>query len=131
MLFNNKNVLKTKIHLDFFTLKVCVVCNKKTFGTITCIINRDLREISIIDIVCENINMGYGTMMLEALIRYARRRRFKYIDGALIKEDYDHKERLYHFFQKFGFEIIQNQDEFEIAYLKDEEKFADIKLKLR
>lgn len=131
MLFNNKNVLKTKIHLDFFTLKVCVVCNKKTLGTITCLINREQREFAIIDIICENINMGYGSMMLEALIRYARRRRFKYIDGALIKEDYDHKERLYHFFQKFGFEIIQNQDEFEIAYLKDEEKFADIKLKLR
>lgn len=131
MLFNKKNVLKTKIHLDFFTLKVCVVCNKKIQGTITCLINREQREFAIIDIICENINMGYGSMMLEALIRYARRRRFKYIDGALIKEDYDHKERLYHFFQKFGFEIIQNHDEFEIAYLKDEDKFADIKLKLR
>lgn len=67
--------------------KMKINCSKKILGTITCVINRELREILIIDIVCENVNMGYGSMMMEDLIKYARRRRFKYIDGTLIKED--------------------------------------------
>lgn len=119
MLF--KKVLKTQTNLDMPLLKVYVVCNKKILGTITCVIKEELRVITISDIICKQNNKGYGSVMMKELLNYARQNGFMYIDGWLSEVDYDHKERLYHFYQKFGFEIIQNQDG---------NKFADIKLKL-
>lgn len=59
--------------------------------------------------------------MMKELIEYSRQNEFAHINGWLSKVDYDHKDRLYHFYQKFGFEIIQKEEEM---------KFADIKLEL-
>lgn len=97
------------------------MCNKKILGKITCIINKELRLITISDIECQKSNRGYGSIMMKELVKYARQNEFKQINGWLSKVDYDHKERLYHFYQKFGFEIIQKEERM---------KFADIKLEL-
>lgn len=59
--------------------------------------------------------------MMKERVKYARQNEFKQLNGWLSKANYDHKERLYHFYQKFGFEIIQKEERM---------KFADIKLEL-
>lgn len=50
-------------------------------------------------------NQGYGTMMMNELLSYAQKNGFSHLYGNLSEVDYDHKERLFHFYQKFGFEI--------------------------
>ena len=60
--------------------------------------------------------------MMQKLIKFANQRIFMYIDGWLSYVDYDHKERLLHFYQKFGFKITSCNEMI---------KFADIKLDLK
>ncbi len=119
MLF--KKAVKTKISINMPVLKVYAVCNKKVLGKICCTVHEGLRTIEIGDIECQKNNRGYGSIMMEKLIEYARENEFLCIHGWLSEVDYDHKERLYHFYQKFGFEIIPD---------KEGLKFADIKLEL-
>lgn len=119
MLF--KKVIKTKVCVNEPVIHIYGVCNKKLLGKTTCIIDEDLRIITICDIKCYKYNRGYGSVMMKELIEYSRQNEFAHINGWLSKDDYDHKERLYHFYQKFGFEIIQNEEGM---------KFADIKLEL-
>lgn len=116
-----KKVIKTKVCVFESALKIYGICNKKVLGKIICIINKELRIITISDIECQKNNKGYASVMMNELVKYARQNEFKHINGWLSKVDYDHKERLYHFYQKFGFEIIQNDEGM---------KFADIKLEL-
>lgn len=59
--------------------------------------------------------------MMQSLISYAKENNFSYIDGWLSTVDADHTDRLYHFYNKFGFEITPNDYG---------NKFADIKLTL-
>lgn len=77
--------------------------------------------ITIGDIQCNENNKGFGSLMMQALIIYAKQNGYKCIDGWLSDVDQNHVERLNHFYQKFGFEIIPYEDEI---------KIADIKLKL-
>lgn len=117
MLF--KKSVETKVNINTPLVTVYAVSNKKILGRITCIISKGAKEITISDIECEKKNKGYGSLMMKSLIEFARQNGFAYISGWLSKVDCDHVERLYHFYQKFGFEIIPN---------KDGIKFADIKL---
>lgn len=119
MLF--KRVMEIKIDVVMPILKIYIVHNKRSFGKIICLIDKELNIIKISDIECKKSNRGYGSVMMKELIKYARQNEFKLINGWLSKVDYGHKERLYHFYQKFGFEIIQNDEGM---------KFADIKLDL-
>lgn len=116
-----KRVIKTMVCVNEPVIQIYVVCNKKVLGKTTCIIYKELRTITISDIECKKNNRGYGSSMMKELIEYSRHNEFAHINGWLSKVDYDHKDRLYHFYQKFGFEIIQNEEEM---------KFADIKLEL-
>ena len=116
-----KRVIKTKVCVNEPVLQIYVVCNQKAFGKTTCIIDDESRTITISDIECKNNNRGYGSVMMKELIEYSIQNGFTHIRGWLSKVDYAHKDRLYHFYQKFGFEIIQNEEEM---------KFADIKLEL-
>lgn len=52
-------------------------------------------------------NKGYGTLMMEHLLVYAKEHGYSYIYGNLSEVDLDHKERLHHFYQKFGFTITE------------------------
>ena len=52
-------------------------------------------------------NKGYGTRMMEGLLTYARENHFSYVYGNLSRVDLDHKDRLHHFYQKFGFTITE------------------------
>ena len=52
-------------------------------------------------------NKGYGSMMMDKLLEYARENSYSHIYGNLAIWDLDHKERLHHFYRKFGFEITE------------------------
>ena len=52
-------------------------------------------------------NKGFGTRMMEALVTYTREHHFDCVYGNLSKVDLDHKDRLHHFYQKFGFIITE------------------------
>lgn len=116
-----KKVIKTKVCVNEPVIQIYVVCNRKKLGKITCIIDEKFRVITISDIECKRNNRGYGSVMMKELIEYSKKNEYTQINGWLSKVDYNHKERLYHFYQKFGFEIIQNEEGM---------KFADIILEL-
>ncbi len=113
--------IKTKVCVNEPVIQIYVVCNKKIIGKIICIIDEELKTITISDIECKKNNRGYGSVMMKELIEYSRQNEVAHINGWLSKADYGHKDRLYHFYQKFGFKIIQNEEGI---------KFADIKLDL-
>ncbi len=110
---------ETKFFIDTPLITIRAVYKNTELGKMICLINENTRSITISDIVCKKNNKGYGSLMMEKLIGMARQNGYMYIDGWLSTVDMDHIERLYHFYQKFGFEIVPNRDGM---------KFADIKL---
>ena len=50
-------------------------------------------------------NKGYGTKMMEKLFEYTKENNIKTIYGNLSLNDIDHKDRLLHFYKKFGFNV--------------------------
>ena len=56
------------------------------------------------------INKGYGTQVMNKLIKFARENGYKKITGELVNDDSDHRDRQMHFYRKFGF-IISPPDE--------------------
>lgn len=61
---------------------------------------------------------GYGTLMMQKLISFAKENRYKTIYGHLSTVDLDHKDRLYHFYEKFGFEITEIEEQDSVLYGK-------------
>ena len=53
------------------------------------------------------INKGYSSMLMSALIQYAKSLGITHLYGNLSCNDLGHKDRLHHFYQKFGFNIIE------------------------
>lgn len=76
-----------------------------------------LRNIHIMDFIVSDIwqNQGYGSVVMEQLIKYAKHLNVSYISGELSFVDIgtsdddetkrESRERLYHFYPKFGFAI--------------------------
>jgi len=118
----SKKNIDTIIYEDFSTLKIESYKNKKYMGYMICEINKESKSIKICNIHSEKKNKGYGSLMMRKLIEFAEQKDLMYIDGWLSRVDYDHKERLLHFYQKFGFEITPCNENI---------KFADIKLNLK
>lgn len=86
-------------------LKSCIIDNNIILGDITCYKN----------------NRGYGSVLLSKLIEYARENNYQSIEGWLSNVDKGHKDRLIHFYRKFGFEI---------TLVNKKIKMADIKLNI-
>lgn len=118
----SKKNIDTIIYENFPTLKIDVYKNKKSMGKIICEINKKSKSIKICDIYSDKKNRGYGSIMMQNLIEYGKKNDFIYIDGWLSRVDYGHKERLLHFYQKFGFKVTPCNENI---------KFANIKLDLR
>lgn len=77
------------------------------YARINCVTESD-STILIGDIVHSDslpYNNGYGTLMMNELIKYAREHGYTHLYGNLSEVDNDHRDRLFHFYQKFGFEI--------------------------
>ncbi|MGN1303505.1 MAG: GNAT family N-acetyltransferase [Oscillospiraceae bacterium] len=76
---------------------------------IQCVIESD-STILIGDIIHDSErkhNKGYGSAMMSKLIEYATENGYSRLYGNLSDVDLDHKDRLYHFYKKFGFEITE------------------------
>jgi GNAT superfamily N-acetyltransferase len=51
-------------------------------------------------------NKGYGSLMMQKLLEFASLKGLDTIHGNLSLVDKDHEERLQHFYEKHGFDII-------------------------
>ena len=100
------------INKEGASLKVLLCVKNIRKARISCVVENPT-TIFIGDIVCDNdrdINKGYGSQMMTKLIAYAEKNGFKRIWGNLSNVDMDHKERLYHFYEKFGFDIEEYEE---------------------
>lgn len=67
-------------------------------------------HIFIVDVVVRLVNHSYGSLMMEQCIKFVKNLGVKKIVGNLSQSDLDdHGDRLYHFYEKFGFKIETRQ----------------------
>ena len=94
-------------------LMVHLFVSNRRSAWIQCVVEAE--DTILIGDIChhnENVdyNKGYGSRMMEELLAYAREHNFHYIHGNLSVVDLGHKNRLHHFYQKFGFTITEYQE---------------------
>ena len=82
---------------------------------INCIILEEDKVIEIVDIQCETIKDGIGSLMMEKLISYASENNYCKIVGWLSIVDEEHIDRLRHFYIKHGFTIKTEYDGMKLA----------------
>jgi len=63
-------------------------------------------KIGDIKISGQNINCGYGSIMMKELLKIADRQKVRQITGWISGVDWNHIERLQHFYEKHGFKVI-------------------------
>lgn len=103
---------------------VHIIVGKKVFhNAMKCVLYEEEKEIFIGDIyVCKHsssserylpyVNKGYGTLLMNELLSFARAHDYKRISGKLEKfdgnsfYDPDHRDRQIHFYKKFNFKIL-------------------------
>ena len=89
------------------SLTIVANINVKKISSMKCVVEE--KAILIGDIEPfrnhKDFNKGYGTMMMNELLSYAKQNNINEVYGYLSDVDIDHKERLLHFYTKFGFEI--------------------------
>lgn len=119
MLFRRK--IEIEMHNDNLSIYIFAFYKNREVGRMLCGIDKEKRLIKIGDITCKKKNRGYGSLLMTKLIEFAKTNGFKVIIGWLSCVDKDHAKLLYHFYQKFGFEITPNAEGM---------KFADIRLNL-
>lgn len=113
------------IEQDDYYLSVKAINNGNRLAHIICVIDDDKR-IMIGDIqhtVSKSYNKGLGSAMMEKLIEYAAKNGYSELYGNLSVVDSDHKNRLHHFYNKFGFEIIEYPEVKDIYYGEIHRKF--------
>ncbi|MFC4559872.1 hypothetical protein ACFO3D_16945 [Virgibacillus kekensis] len=62
------------------------------------------QNLHIADIKGEE-NKGYGSILMKHLKEAAREENIQYITGDIVKRDFDHVERLKHFYSKHDFDV--------------------------
>jgi len=110
-----------------FTVDIAI--GKKVFpNAMKCVLYKEDKNILIGDIyVCEHksicrkylpyVNKGYGTQMMNELLRFSKENGYIKITGNLSEVDqstaYDptHRERQIHFYKKFGFRITSSEED--------------------
>lgn len=81
--------------------------NNKKIAFIQCVLENE-NTLLIGDIIHTHKkyhNKGYGTKMMEKLFEYTKENNIQTIYGNLSLNDIDHKDRLLHFYKKFGFNV--------------------------
>lgn len=114
-----KRKIEIVMRNDNSSIYIYAFYKNREVGRIACGTDKEKRLIKIGDITCKRNNKGYGSIMMAKLIEFAKTNGFKVIIGWLSYVDKGHEKRLYHFYQKFGFEITPNDEGM---------KFADISL---
>lgn len=125
MFWKKKSPPVIKIEQSGSLLMIKLYMNNSREAWIKCVIESD-STILIGDIIHDNqkdYNKGYGSAMMQKLIEYAKENGYSRIYGNLSDVDIGHKDRLYHFYEKFGFEITE-YDKYKSNY------FGRINLKL-
>ena len=110
--FFKKEPDKVSVNIERYEqlLMVRLYVNDRSRAKIQCVIeSEDTILIGDIQHSKENTdyNKGYGSRMMKALLDYAKEQHFSILCGNLSVVDLDHKERLHHFYKKFGFDIIE------------------------
>lgn len=68
-------------------------------------------NLSISDIQSHGyINLGYGALLMEALLRDAKNKGVRRVSGELSECDIDHFDRLERFYSKLGFTVCFNEE---------------------
>ncbi|MFE7063570.1 hypothetical protein ACFVAD_15590 [Sutcliffiella sp. NPDC057660] len=55
-------------------------------------------------------NKGYGSICMNYLKEFAKQQNIQYITGNIAKRDWDHVERLVHFYEKHRFQVKINEE---------------------
>ncbi|MBV6714869.1 hypothetical protein [Paenibacillus chitinolyticus] len=95
--------------LKSFDIYVEGIYGQKYLTLMTHISEED-KAIKIEDIQCseENANKGYGSIAMEELFKYVHRFRYNRVYGRISSTDWDHVDRLEHFYNKFQLEVTLN-----------------------
>ncbi|MEN2465887.1 GNAT family N-acetyltransferase [Ornithinibacillus sp. JPR2-1] len=56
-------------------------------------------------------NKGYGSVLMDHLKEMAKKENVQYITGDLVKRDFDHVDRLQHFYEKHNFDVKIDHEE--------------------
>lgn len=109
MFWKKKNPPEIRAEQTGSLLMIKLYVNNIREARIQCTIESD-STILIGDIIHDSekkYNKGYGTAMMQKLIEYAQENGYSRLYGNLSDVDIGHKDRLYHFYKKFGFEITE------------------------
>ncbi len=109
MFWKKKKPPVIKVEQSGSLLMIKLYTNNIREAWMQCVIESD-STILIGDIIHDNqkkYNKGYGSAMMQKLIEYSKENGYSRLYGNLSDVDIGHKERLYHFYKKFGFEITE------------------------
>ena len=103
------------------SLQIHLCVNDEPKAKMACVIKSD-NSILIGDISNESgaYCKGYGSLLMNELISYARRNGHTYLFGNLSVVDMDHADRLHHFYEKFGFTVTIYDEQQGLYYGKIE-----------
>lgn len=91
--------------------------SSNSVSTLKAVYYEEEKKIHICDIICYSNNKGFGSILMKELINYAVGLKCKLVSGYLAKVDIDdHKDRLFHFYNKFGFKIVEKKDAGNLIY---------------
>ena len=127
-MFKRKTISEMKIYKDDEIFNVSLIIKNKTYyNSMKCTLDQESKTILIGDIYMKNdrslepwnytkfINKGYGTLMMTELLKFAKENNYEKITGNISDVDNNtvwdphHRERLIHFYKKFGFEILPDE----------------------
>jgi GNAT superfamily N-acetyltransferase len=79
------------------------------------------QHIQITDIRIEgaHVNRGYGSIVMNEILKLAHQLDIKFIDGWISGVDWSHIERSAHFYRKFGFDVELNEGSGKILWLNE------------
>ncbi|GMK39057.1 hypothetical protein PCCS19_21110 [Paenibacillus sp. CCS19] len=77
-------------------------------------------EIADIRIEGAHVNRGYGSIVMNEILKLAHQLGIKFIDGWISGVDWGHIERSAHFYRKFGFDVELNEGAGKILWLNEE-----------
>lgn len=77
---------------------------------VTKLAGKEAWKLQYIRILGDKIGQGYGSIMMEELLRRAELEGIAYIEGRMhLTDQKGHLERLRHFYSKFGFALLEDR----------------------
>lgn len=71
---------------------------------------KQFKYVHIGDIQGYEKNNGYGSLLMKYLQKEVVKQNFAHIQGEIVPRDWDHIDRLEHFYEKHGFTVKLNYD---------------------